>query len=164
MVFHHNPLKYFLWSRHDLASSSPFLGVITSEGRCFAATSTLRPWTTERPDADNAMAPLPMLMKTTMLLAPWLATQTYACPYAILSAAVAGANPRSGMKINAHMQMTDTRKAVQVAEPPTVVEELLLRNVPTKPAADFLLFKDDAWRSAKALTDPTATISDARLW
>ena len=95
---------------------------------------------------------MPTIMHTVMLLAPWLATQTYACPWAIVPVAVASVNMRSGVRLN--VQSTARTLTEAPAKLPVDTQ-----------TADFLLFKDDTWRSAQTLTDDDfdAEISDARL-
>ena len=94
-------------------------------------------------------------MKTAMLLAPWLATYTYACPHLIVPTAVAGVNVRPAVKAIRTPSSAPATIAPRVQRPPP----------PEPKRADFLMFKDDAWRSASALTPETADaeISDARL-
>ena len=99
------------------------------------------------------------IMQTVLLLAPWLATQTYACPWAIISTGVASVNVKRGVRLNVVRRSASSSTSTEQPQPlqPDIAPPL------TKKPADFLLYKDDAWRSAQALTDPDAVISDARL-
>lgn len=94
------------------------------------------------------------MMATTMLLAPWLATYTYACPHLITPIAVAGA-ARPNMR-----KTTPNMRAAVATTPLTapLVNELReavaapLELPPAPKPADLLIHKDDAWRSVPSIT------------
>lgn len=95
-----------------------------------------------------------------MLLAPWLATMTYACPHCIIRASVAG------MAIESPKVNVMPRIRAPVPPPEHVKTAIALPRPPSR-RANLLVFKDDAWRSADAMTpelvEANAEISDARI-
>lgn len=105
---------------------------------------------------------MPNLMKTVIVLAPWLATQTYACPYLITPIAVSSVSFKKVANVRMMAPATATRPIMVPPEAPVVPPA---HKPSEQRSADFLLFKDDAWRSASSLTpeNADAEISDARL-
>ena len=99
-------------------------------------------------------------MRACMLLAPWLATMTYACPHCIIRASVAG------MAIESPKVNVMPRIRAPVPPPEHVKTAIALPRPPSR-RANLLVFKDDAWRSADAMTpelvEANAEISDARI-
>ena len=113
--------------------------------------STGRITTPSERASDGVM--LSNVMRTVMLLAPNLATYTYACPYLIPAHAVAGA-----LKVTSVSRVKNQRKAPT----PTSVRVNVVQPVQK---SDMLVLKDDAWRSTSALSPELidGEISDARL-
>lgn len=96
-----------------------------------------------------------------MVLAPNLCTFTYACPHAIVAASVAAS------AINLRPRVENAKQKLRVRDPvasPARVEVDIKTPTAPKPA-EFLLKKDDAWRSVASVTPDLADaeISDARL-
>ena len=85
-------------------------------------------------------------MRVCLLLAPWMATLTYACPWAIVTASVAGASA-----------MPKDRPAT----PPPA--HIAVGIKPAQRAKNLLVRKDDAWRSVHAAAGLGDEVSDAKL-
>lgn len=83
-------------------------------------------------------------MSLCMLLAPHLATFTYACPHAIVTTAVAGA-----AAINLRPKTVSVRKPVP---PPANVDVHVEPTTVTSRPADLLVYNNDAWRSTASMT------------
>jgi len=96
------------------------------------------------------------VLRICMLLAPWLATYTYACPQLIPMASVAGAMVTGTMRKPRERRLRTTRS-------PSHGGVTVRRQNPAKDS--LLVFKQDVWRSAEGLTEDLldADISDARL-
>merc|ERR1712032_1153945 len=93
-------------------------------------------------------------LRTLMLLTPFLATQTVACPHMILPIAIAGA-----------VKITGSLKIREPQPPPSTVRLAPQTPTPSRQTAGLLVRKDDAWRSVSALTPNfiDSEISDATL-
>ena len=87
-------------------------------------------------------------MTTTMLLAPNLATMTYACPHMIVPAAVVAAAQPIRKTGTPHMRTGMLARPVPIVEEePTIFEH------PRAPRpADLLVNKDNVWRSVPSIT------------